>query len=156
VFDGRNGRHDTDMGLITIKRTRRTFAVTAVSLAILVAAALTIMVYPSSFYSFTCGLFDLPEYEKQYGFTYSEVPAMRPDGSTRIVGAISAVDPNGAFARSGIRAGDVPRTHHGLGDFCACIVYAEEGGTIPMEVFNVYDEKAGREPRRQVVLQLRQ
>lgn len=142
------------MGMITIASTRWLFAITIVSLAVLVGGAITIMVYPSTFYSFTCGQFALPEYEKQYGFTFSDLPGNRGDGSTFTVGGISAVDPQGAFARSGIRAGDVPRMHHGLSDFCACIEYAEEGGKIPMEVFNVYDEKAGREPTREVVLQL--
>ena len=115
------------MGLITLNRTRRTYIVTVVVLAFLMGAAATILLYPDTFYSFTCGQFELPEYEKAYGFTFSEVPAMRPDGSVLVVGGISAVDPKGAFARSGIRPGDVPRMHHGLSDFCGDIAWADLG-----------------------------
>ena len=155
VFDGRRGGFDNGGPMITIKATRRTFLVTLLGLAVVSGVSATVLFYPGGFYSFSCGQFDIPEYEKAYGFAFSEVPVMRPDGSTRMDGGISAVDPKGAFARSGIRAGDIPRMHHGLSDFCADIAYAEEGGKLPLEVFNVYDDRAGKEPRREVVLRLK-
>ena len=79
------------MGLVTLNR--RTFVFTFVSLAVLGVATAIVLLYPATFYSFTCEQFDLPEYEKAYGFTFSEVPILRPDGSTRYVAGISAVDP---------------------------------------------------------------
>ena len=141
--------------MITLGRTRRTYVITLVALAVLVGAAATILVYPATFYSFTCGQFDIPEYEKAYGFTFSKLAATRPDGSVALVSGISAVDPEGAFARSGIRPGDIPETYHGLQDFCADIAWAMESDKSSVRVFNVYDEKAGKEPRREVLLGLR-
>ena len=143
------------MGVITLGRMTRTYLVSAVALGVLVSATLFILVYPATFYSFTCSQFELPELGKTYGFTFSELEVSRPDGSVEKARGISAVDPNGAFARSGIRAGDIPRTHHGLVDFCNDISIAAETGTTSISVFNAFDQKAGKEPRREVVLRLR-
>ena len=155
MFDGRCDAFGYGGQVIPIKATRRTFVVTFLGLAVLAGVSATVLFYPGGLYNFACGQFDLPEYEKAYGFTYAAVAVLRPDGSTRLVGGISEVDPKGAFARSGIRAGDIPKVHHGIGDFCGDIASAEESDRHWIEVFNAYDEKSGKEPRREVLLQLR-
>jgi len=134
------------MGVITLGRMSRTYLVSAVALGVLVSATLFILVYPATFYSFTCSQFELPELGKTYGFTFSELEVSRPDGSVEKARGISAVDPNGAFARSGIRAGDIPRTHHGLVDFCNDISIAAETGTHRSAYSTLSIRRQGRSP----------
>ena len=141
---------------ITFGRMKRVYVISVVALTAVVVAVSISLLYPVALPSFMCYQFDLPEYEKTYGFTFSEVLSeAMPNGRTRSVFGISAVEPNGAFARSGVRVGDVPSMYHGVQDFCGDIAWAEESDRVWMRVINVYDKKAGKEAQREVLLQLR-
>ena len=135
---------------------KRVYLISVVALTAVVVAVSIALLYPVALPSFLCYQFDLPEYEKTYGFTFSEVlNEIMPNGRSRSVFGISALDPNGAFARSGVRVGDVPRMYHGVQDFCGDIAWAEESDRVWIQVTNVYDKKAGREAQREILLQLR-
>jgi hypothetical protein len=140
----------TSRRLITLSRTQ--FLFVALSLLGLATVCAVALLFPNPLYDFKCTQFDLPGYETAFGFTLGEVEAPSTGGGTHLVLAITAIDPNGALARSGARVGDVPRMYHGVSDFCGDLAAAADGETVPMQVYNLSDAKAGMEPRREIAL----
>ena len=45
--------------------------------------------------------------------------------------------------------------YHGISDFCGDLAAAADGQTIPIQVYNLSDAKAGKNPRREIALRLR-
>jgi len=140
----------TSRRLITLSRTQ--FLFVALSLLGLATVCAVALFFPNPVYDFKCTQFDLPGYETALGFTLGEVEAPSTGGGAQLVLAITAIDPNGALARSGARVGDVPRMYHGVSDFCADLAAAADGETVPMQVYNLNDAKAGTEPSREIAL----
>jgi hypothetical protein len=136
--------------LITLSRTQ--FLFVALSLLGLATVCAVALFFPNPVYDFKCKQFDFPGYETAFGFTLGEVEAPSTGGSRHVVLAMPAIDPDAALARSGVRVGDVPRMYHGVSDFCADLAAAADGETVPMQVYNLNDAKAGTEPRREVAL----
>jgi hypothetical protein len=85
-----------------------------------------------------CHHFELPEYEKQLGFKMGEIPSPEGD-ATSIAWGITWVDPDGPWGQAGVRAGDVPHTHHG-GEFCFDMRWVARGRPMQVEVINVLDD----------------
>jgi hypothetical protein len=124
-------------------------------LAILGTICAIVIFFPYGVYNLKCQRFDLPELEKAFGFRLGEVEGNRPDGGTYTALGITALEPNGRLAVAGFRPGDVPRTHHGLAEFCGDLGAAREGRTVQIRVYNVYDARAGADPVREVNLSTR-
>jgi hypothetical protein len=80
-----------------------------------------------------------PQLEKEFGFTAREIqldPAY-PD----LAFVITKVDPNGAFARAGVRPGDQPWDYHGRNELTFYeTVQAARGRTVTLHVVRVGDE----------------
>jgi hypothetical protein len=109
----------------------------------IVLLALTVLVglvtlFPYQVYNLKCQQFDMPGYEEAFGFTLGHVKA--PGGAW--TPAIAAVTPGGVFDRAGVRPGDVPHMHHGLGDFCGTLSAALAGGDMDLRVYNIHDAAA--------------
>jgi hypothetical protein len=95
-----------------------------------------------------CHHFELPEYEEQLGFKMGEIPWPEGDGTSSAWG-ITWVDPDGPLGQAGIRAGDVPHSHHG-GEFCFDMKSVAKGRPMQVEVMNVLEK--GRPTWRRVTV----
>ena len=131
------------------------FAVTTVILAVLGLVCGLVIFFPYGIYNFKCAQFDMPEYEKIFGFELGQVEATDGQRGSYAISAIKAVTSGGVFARSGIRPGDYPRMHHGLVDFCGDLHAATEGRTVDLRVRNLLDARGAHDGWREVRLLLR-
>jgi hypothetical protein len=134
--------------LITLRKTH--FLYTSLVLAILLII-LAIVLSPGV-HAYWCQHFDMPEYERQFGFKLGSFELPDQHGGTYTATGVASVDPAGWFARAGIRPGDVPRMHHGISSFCGTLGAAAEGYTSSLDVVNVADLRAGNATRREVTL----
>src|SRR5258706_13038508 len=116
---------------------------------------LALIVLSPAFPSVWCQHFDMPEYERAFGFKLGELQAPRPEGDTYTVLGVAAVDPLGALDRSGVRVGDVPRMYHGLGDFCGDLAAPLEGRAVELRVYNVGEARDEKDPWKRIPLRLR-
>jgi hypothetical protein len=103
-----------------------------------------------------CRQFEMPDYEARFGFKLGSFEVRNPSGDTYSVTGIALVAPSGAFERAGVRAGDVPRMHHGLGDFCSDLAVASRGDVVDLQLVNVMGLRAGKSDRRRVTLRLKE
>lgn len=111
-----------------------------VSLVVLVVLPVVVLfAFSNLFYSAWCKQFEIPEYEKRFGFTMGAIPVTDPDGRTRESIGLTWVDGQGPLGRAGLRAGDFPRMYHGFGDFCGPLSRLAEGNPVQLEVINVED-----------------
>ena len=101
-----------------------------------------------------CQRFELPEYEKTLGFKLGDFVVPTTLGSTVQTIGVAFVEPGGAFARAGIRPGDVPYIYHGLIDLCATLQAATRGQTMTLRVLNVADFNKDGDQWREVVVQV--
>jgi hypothetical protein len=123
-------------------------ATTLLMFAVLFALA---VLTPYGIYNLKCERFDMPAYEKTFGFTLGGIDT--PGGTDKVLG-IAAVVPNGIFARSGLRPGDVPRMHHGVSELCGDLSAALSGRAVELRVYNPDDARAGKESARDVRLRV--
>jgi hypothetical protein len=88
----------------------------------------------------------LPRIADRYGFQFGMVQVRR-DGESYLSPGIVSVSPDGAFARMGVRAGDLPFAFHGNGAATMnhALLAAEHGRTTEFEVVNADDWSAGRD-----------
>ena len=117
-----------------------------------VLPTILLLVFGNALPGLWCQHFELPEYEKQLGFTTGDIlPPSAGTGSYTPWG-FTWVDPEGPLGRAGVRAGDVPRMHHGVGDFCRGISWVAEGRPIQFKVMNVLEDAEGPRPWRSVTV----
>ena len=103
--------------------------------------------------NYWCKQFDVPEYERTFGFKLGTFELPDREGGTYSATGIATVNSAGAFARAGIRPGDLPRMHHGWASFCGSLAAAADGYESTLDVINVDDLRAGRrDARREVTL----
>ena len=90
--------------------------------------------------------FELPTLQASYGFTAALVPQPSGGGCPNEVFTITAVAPDGPFARAGIRAGDVPVLYkHGMElGFIHDLMWARRGHSISLALISAEDRAAGR------------
>src|ERR1039457_5680845 len=85
--------------------------------------------------------FELPTLQASYGFTAALVRQPSADGCPNEVFAITAVAPDGPFARAGIRAGDTPVFYkHGMElGFISDLMWARRGHSISLALISAED-----------------
>jgi hypothetical protein len=93
---------------------------------------------------------EIPQYERALGFKFGPVP-VADDGETQVSGIVW-VDPHGPLGLAGVRSGDVPRTYHGIREFCGVLESVTHGDSATLEVLNVADVGNGQAGRRKVVI----
>ena len=91
-----------------------------------------------------CEQFEIPDYEELLGFKMGPIPV--PDGKQ--AKGLTWVDPAGPLGKAGIRAGDFPRIHHGMSDFCGDLASVADRRPVQIEVVNVADLGKGAGSRR--------
>jgi hypothetical protein len=136
---------------ITLPKT----SVLYVSLFVLVVILVIVLLsFQPTLQNAWCRQFEIPEYEKTFGFRLGAIALPDGTGATREATGVAWVDPVGAFARAGVRTGDIPHMHHGMQDLCWTLSRAAKGYTVQLEVVNVADVREGQSGRRRVVLGL--
>ncbi|HEU4934834.1 MAG TPA: hypothetical protein VFT39_00165 [Vicinamibacterales bacterium] len=93
------------------------------------------------------------QFEHEFGFETGIIAVADPTG-TYMVWGITSVASGGRFEGLGIRAGDVPFTHHG---YTATWLYgalreASQGKSAEIEVYNAGDVAVGASARRRIVV----
>lgn len=90
--------------------------------------------------------FELPALQASFGFTAALIPQRSADGCSYEAFTITAVAPDGPFARAGIRAGDIPVFYkHGMErGFIYDLVWARRGGSVSLALISSEDRAAGR------------
>ena len=136
------------MAPITLSRTQ--FLYVALVLLVLLPAAVLLIVSPG-LPSVWCKHFELADYEQTFGF---KLGPLQPRGSGESVLGFASVAPDGVFARSGLRTGDVPSMYHGLGDLCGDLAAASEGREVELRVFNVAERQGDSIAWRRVPLRV--
>ena len=121
-------------------------------LLLVVLPAISMLVFSNVLVDAWCKQFDIPEYEKSLGFRMGSIPIADRDGGTRTATGLTWVDPQGPLGRAGLRAGDVPRIQHGIGDFCGELSLVAKGQPVEIEVVNVADVGKGEDRRRRVTI----
>src|SRR5262245_10356396 len=108
----------------------------------LVLTIVAIGVYPTEYAEYVQDV-GITRFERQYGFTSGMVVWRAPGQDEESVWGIVSVTPDGAFARAGVRAGDIPLSQH----YRAVALYyaleeASSGRPSSIEMINSAD--AGR------------
>jgi hypothetical protein len=98
-----------------------------------------------------CRQFEIPDYERALGFTLGQLEVTTRRGSMTVSG-FSWIDPSGPLAAAGLRSGDVPKMHHGLGDLCWALDRVSEGEAVTLSVFNVEDYAEWQGERREIAI----
>jgi hypothetical protein len=90
--------------------------------------------------------FLVPRIGERYGFQFGMVQVTR-DGHTYETPGIVTVNSDGAFARMGVRPGDIPFEFHGRGATAMyyALVWGERGQIAEFDVVNAGDWSAGRD-----------
>ncbi len=90
--------------------------------------------------------FFVPRIADRYGFQFGMVHVTREGHSYESPGIVT-VQPEGAFARMGVRPGDMPFAFHGNGaaTMYHALMEGERGRTAEFDVVNAEDWSAGRE-----------
>jgi hypothetical protein len=98
-----------------------------------------------------CDQFEMPEHERRFGFQMETFEIASNQGGSYQVRGVGRVEPGGLFAAAGVRAGDVPRQHHGT-ELCGALAMASEGHSAHIEMVNVADLREGRQDRRDITI----
>lgn len=90
--------------------------------------------------------FLLPRIADRYGFQFGTVHVSR-DGHSYVSPGVVSVHPDGAFARMGVRPGDMPFAFHGNGaaTMYHALMAGERGETAEFDVVNAADWSAGQD-----------
>jgi hypothetical protein len=91
------------MELITLSKTRFLY----LSLALLIIVGLVVLVVSPASGGLWCRQFEMPAYEKRFGFKLGSLEVHDSQRSTYSAIGIVWVAPEGVFARAGVKAGDV-------------------------------------------------
>ncbi len=121
---------------LTLSRTPTLYVVLIVLVAL---PTLGVLAFSGVLGNAWCERFEIPEYEKAMGFRMG----MLPVAGGKEVRGINWVEPTGILGRAGVLPGDVPRTPHGLGDFCADLSTIQEGRSVQLELINVLEFSHG-------------
>jgi len=106
-------------------------------------------------YNLTCSHFDMPEYEKQFGFRLGQIRVLTERGVPYEVTGIAEVQPGGLLARAGVLPGDVPRVHHGIAEVCGELGAASQGATGYLRLWSGDAIRRGEYQEREVLVRLR-
>jgi hypothetical protein len=128
---------------------RMGFLYTAVVLLVVLPVICALAFFPVV-ENYWCAWFEIPQYEQKFGFKWGSLESA--DANHTVYG-ITSVQPDGAFAKAGIRAGDVPRMQHGVSSVCAALAAASQGHEASLSVLNVNDWRAGRSERREIPIE---
>jgi len=134
--------------LLTLSRTHF-FYVALICLIVL--PALSAIVFSPILGILWCDHFEIPEYERSFGFRMETFQVPSSDGGTYPVRGIGLVEPGGLFEMSGVRAGDIPRQHHGT-ELCGVLSAASKGFSGRIDMVNVDDLRSGQYNRREVTI----
>jgi hypothetical protein len=139
----------TKLNLITLPKATILYVTL---LLLVVLPAISIVVFSNVLVDAWCKQFEIPQYEKALGFRMGSVPIADRNGSTRTATGLTWVNSEGPLGRAGLRSGDIPRTQHGIGDFCGDLSLAAKGEPVDIEVINVADLAKGDGYRRRVTI----
>jgi hypothetical protein len=137
--------------LIVLSNTR---FLSVVGLLLALSAVVVIVLLPS-FSDTWCRQVEMPTYEARFGFRLESLEITAPGAAPYSVSAIAQVEPAGAFSGAGLRTGDVPRTNHGIVDFCNDLAAASDGEVVDLELMTATGLRAGRNESRRVRFQRR-
>jgi hypothetical protein len=111
-----------------------------------VILVLTIVLWPW-LYSLAVEHFELPQFERQFGFRGARLSI--PGEPASEVYGIAEVVPGGILEQSGVRPGDVPIAHHGgLWDFFGALQEAQSGQPSEFTVVALAEWRHSRQARR--------
>ena len=120
----------------------------------LVLTVVAIGVYPTAYLQYVQGV-AIKRFEREFGFQSGLVAWHRNGRDQESVWGIVSVTPDGAFARAGVRAGDIPVSHHDRAvDLYYALKEASSGRALSIEMFNSADAPLGAGGRRTIKLLL--
>lgn len=134
---------------VTLPRTR--FLYLAAILLVVLPLIVGIVYFPVLTNAW-CEQFEIPEYERSFGFRMATLEFPSSQGGTYSVHGIGSVELGGRFAAAGVRPGDVPRMQHGFASFCGALAAASDGYEATLDVVNLHDVRSGRHERRRITL----
>lgn len=139
----------TNTRLLTLGRRQLAVVAAGVSLVVVVAA---VLLYPDLYIQYIRN-FGIRQFEAQYAFRTGPVPVRSNSQQTETHWGIVWVAPEGAFARLGVRGGDIPFAYHGgVTDMYSALKRASLGGASSFQVYNAADAHLGRVALRDVNL----
>jgi hypothetical protein len=109
-------------------------------------------IYPSAYRRYVQDV-GIKKFETEFGFRTGLVEWQAPGKARELVWGVVAVTPNGAFARAGVRDGDIPlAAHDRVTELYATLEQASSGHAASFEVMNSADAALGYTARRQIML----
>jgi hypothetical protein len=127
------------------------FVVMVAGLALVLTAA-GLAVYPSAYRRYLQD-FGIKKFETEFGFRTGLVGWQEPGKARELMWGVVAVTPNGAFARAGVRDGDIPLAFHDrVTELYATLEQVSSGQAASFEVLNSADAALGYTARRQIRL----
>ena len=119
-----------------------------VALVFVVIAVVGMLAFSNAIENGWCQRYEIPEYERLLGFRMGAINVPEANETLGLVW----VDPSGPLGKAGIRAGDVPRMHHGLAEFCGELARVADRRPVEIEVMNVGDVSNGARRHRVVTV----
>jgi hypothetical protein len=118
----------------------------------LVLTFVAIAVYPTAYSQYVQNV-AIKRFERQFGFHSGLVTWQGIGGEQGSAWGIVSVTSDGAFARSGVRAGDIPMSQHNRAvDLYYALEAASSGRALSIEMFNSADAHLGAGARRAITL----
>lgn len=139
----------TRLALVTLPRTRLLVIFAMLMFVLPLVVGIVFLPVLSNAW---CQQFELPKYEREFGFRMARFEVPSKGGGTHSVDAIGFLERGGVFATAGLRVGDAPRIYHGFADFCGDLARASDGLESTLDVMNIYDAARGNRGRRLVTL----
>jgi hypothetical protein len=131
----------TRIRLVTLGPAQLAVVTAGVFLVLTVAA---VLVYPELYVQYI-QRFGIREFEAHYGFRTGAVQVHFKDQQPETQWGIVWVAPDGAFARLGLRAADIPFAYHGgVTDMYGALKQASSGQPSSFQVYNASDAYLGR------------
>jgi hypothetical protein len=90
-----------------------------------------------------------PELERDFGFRAGQQTIPFHEGQVSAF-VLTWVDPEGCLGRAGLKAGDMPRTYHGSGDFWGPLLRLRDGETIELTILPEKFRQQGWQARREI------
>jgi hypothetical protein len=116
---------------------------------VMVILVLTIVLWPWP-YMLAVEYFELPKFERQFGFRGAYLPI--PGSPSSQIYSIAEVVPGGVLAQSGVRPGDVPIAHHGgLWEFYGALQDSRSGQPADFTVIALAEWRDEPQKRRIVL-----